>query len=222
MRGVKTITGALPWTDKRQWIFPADDSRMDKSFREGPGDLDTAIPMLLPHLTGRRTCIQAGGCVGIWPLRLAQFFERVLTFEPEPTNYYCLTQNTAHLGNVTAYAAALGNDAGVTVTMQLEPAEAGNSGAYYVSGGGSIAVVRIDDLELPDVDLIYLDIEGSEADALLGAAETIRRCRPVIGVEDKQLNTRLGARNPVELLKSGFGYVSVGRPFSLDEILRAA
>jgi hypothetical protein len=31
--------------------------------------------------------------------------------------------------------------------------------------------------------LIYLDIEGGELDALRGAQETLRRCRPVLGVE---------------------------------------
>lgn len=219
MKPTKTITGKLPWTDKESWLFPADDTRTDRSFREGPGDLDTAIPMLLPHLTGRRTCIQAGACLGIWPLRLAQFFDRVISFEPEPTNFHCAVANTAHIDNVELYEASLGSDPSMTVRMRLDKGEVGNSGAYYVvAGAGDIPTVAIDDMGLVDVDLIYLDIEGYEATALIGAAETIRHCRPVIGVEDKRLHLRREQTSATDLLVNEFGYRSIGRPFSLDEI----
>ena len=218
MKPTKTISGKLPWSDKESWLFPGDDTRTDKSFRDGPGDLDAAVPMLLRNLKGRRTCIQAGACIGIWPLRLAQFFDRVISFEPEPTNYHCAVANTAHLDNVEIHEASLGNDSDVTVKMRLDKGEIGNSGAHYVVAGGDIPTVVIDDLGLDDVDLIYLDIEGYEATALKGAAETIRRCRPVIGVEDKGLHNNRKQLSVTKLLIGEFGYKSIGRPFRLDEI----
>ena len=213
---VKTVHGKLPWTSKQEWIFPASDTRSCKSFIEGPGDLDTAIPLLLPHLKGRRICIQAGGCLGIWPLRLSQLFDRVITFEPEPTNYYCLQMNTAHLSNVEAHNAALGQRSGGSVHMKLT--DIGNSGAHYAVPGGDIPVVCIDDLDLDDVDLIYLDVEGYESQALRGAINTIKRCTPVIGVEDKRLNKLHGSISGAQWLVREFKYKSIGRPFKLDEI----
>lgn len=212
---VELRDGRLPWSSRSKWAFPADDTRLMKSFIEGPGDLDTALPMLLPHLAGRRTCIQAGGCIGIWPLRLAQFFERVLTFEPQADNFACLLHNTAGLENVSAMHAALGNGR-KPVHMERAEIERGNSGAYYTAPGGDIPVQVIDDLNLREVDLIYLDVEGGEAPALRGATDTIRRCRPVIGVEDKNLHS---GQRAVDLLVEQFGYSILGRPFSLDVIL---
>ena len=43
-----------------------------------------------------------------------------------------------------------------------------------------------------DVDLLQLDIEGFEHQAILGAAETIDRCSPVIVLELKGLGKRYG------------------------------
>jgi len=216
MINIKTVRGKLPWSSKQEWIFPASDTRSCKSFTHGPVDLDTAIPMLLPHLKGRRTCIQAGGCLGIWPLRLSQLFERVITFEPEPTNYYCLKMNTAHLNNVETHNAALGQMPGGSVHMALT--DIGNSGAHYALPGGDIPVVCIDDLGLDDVDLIYLDVEGYESQALRGATKTIKRCNPVIGVEDKRLHETHKSISGAQLLVDEFEYKSIGRPFTLDEI----
>ena len=42
----------------------------------------------------------------------------------------------------------------------------------------------IDDLNLPILDLIHLDIEGYEKKALTGGIQTIKRCKPVIVLEN--------------------------------------
>lgn len=90
--------------------------------------------------------------------------------------------------------------------MGLEPQYIGHCGAWQVMPDGDIPTVLIDDLKLEDVDLIYLDIEGSEHPALTGGLETIRRCRPVIGLEDKGFSRRYNnGAAPLELLK-GEGY----------------
>lgn len=212
----KIIRGKLPWSDKGQWVFPSDEFR-NRSFKERPGDLDAVIPMLLPLLTRRNTCIQAGGCLGLWPLRLAQFFDQVITFEPDPVNYQCLVENTSDIENISSTHAALGNSTG-TVHMQRDEHEVGNCGAYYVVPGGDIPIVNIDDLHV-DVDLIYLDIEGYEYHALMGAKDTIRRSRPVIGLEDKNLNARYDGMDAVNMLIDEFGYTIHGRPYRLDIIL---
>lgn len=43
---------------------------------------------------------------------------------------------------------------------------------------------RIDDFKIEDVSLIKVDVEGMEPKVLLGAEETIKRCRPVIYAEE--------------------------------------
>lgn len=215
---LKAVRGKLPWSLREVWHIPASDKhRLDRSFRDGPNDVDSALEMLLPHLTDSRIAIQAGGCIGIWPIRLAQFFDIVYTFEPDPVNFDCMLYNLrGHEGVIPRHAALVGPGTKNVTVHELEP---GNAGANYVTEGGPISGVRIDDLKLSCIDLIYLDIEGYEYEALSGASDTIMRCRPVIGVEDKGLGERYGTGDAVKRICDEFGYRVVGKPFSLDVIL---
>ena len=52
---------------------------------------------------------------------------------------------------------------------------------------GDINITTIDMMKAKDVDLIYLDVEGWEAKALIGARATIRESKPVIVTENKGL-----------------------------------
>ena len=215
-----TIKGSLEWTDKTEWTYPqADEHTIDWPFTHGSIDVDSALTMMEPRLKGKRTCIQAGGAIGIWPLRLAQYFENVYTFEPEPTNYECLIQNTAGVENITCEQAALG-DSTDPIHMALDSKMQGHCGAWQVRKDGTIPMIKIDDLNVQNVDLIYLDIEGYEYYALQGAAETIQRDKPVIGLEDKGLHGHFDHKlHAVKLLTRKMGYRILGRPQSTDVIL---
>ena len=132
-------------------LRPANDRNIGRK-ATGPSDLDVVLPMLLPHLKRRRTCIQAGACLGVWPLAMAEIFDRVVSFEPEPTNFYCATQNTAGADNIELHEAALGSDTGSAVGMRVDPSERTNPGAHYVvHGAGDIPIVAIDDLGFDDL-----------------------------------------------------------------------
>lgn len=131
---------------------------------------------------GRRTAVQAGGNVGIFPLLLAEHFQQVLTFEPNPECYACLMANTASNPRIEIHHAALGMGNEPVGFDEVWP---GNCGAGQVKGRGSIPQHRIDDFELTDVDLIQLDVEGFESKAIIGAAATIEQCRPILMIEDR-------------------------------------
>jgi hypothetical protein len=51
-------------------------------------------------------------------------------------------------------------------------------GDVQTADGYDTEVITLDSLELPRLDVLKLDIEGAECDALLGARETLVRCRP--------------------------------------------
>jgi FkbM family methyltransferase len=204
---------------------------MDFPFRVGMVDLDPIMAVDNPLLKQKRTCIQAGGCYGVWPVYYAGMFQSVITIEPEPVNYKCLVQNTSHLPNVRCINAALWS--GVeTVGMGLPKRMHNNSGAYYIEiGKGKIPAVSIDSFAyesgvwpsfnsgLFDVDLLALDVEGAEYPALVGAVETIERDRPVIILEDKGHDTRYGGNSAVEFLCCDLGYRVVDRPTPWDVVL---
>lgn len=53
------------------------------------------------------------------------------------------------------------------------------------SDTGHIPVRTLDDYNLQDVRLIKADVEGWEPEVLLGGADTISRCRPIIFAEER-------------------------------------
>ena len=145
-----------------------------------------AVPVVLSLVSGRSVCVQAGGNVGTYPLALAEHFDRVVTFEPDPDNLACLRRNVT-ASNVSVFHAALGEAEG-RCAMQI--IEADNCGAHKVGPGDDADVMTIDGLGLDACDLIWLDIEGHEAEAIRGAKVTIERFRPMIVLEEKGLGPR--------------------------------
>lgn len=147
-------------------------------------DLGT-LEAALTHVPGRTACVQAGGNLGIFPKYLAGCFKTVYTFEPDVSLFAALMVNAPEQ-NIVKIQAALGFERG-PVRMECSrrdgtPREV-HEGLTHVAGRGTIPCLQIDDLGLGVCDLIYLDVEGWEFKALLGANNTIKRCRPVIGVE---------------------------------------
>ena len=145
----------------------------------------------------KNVMIQAGGNVGVYAWQYAQMFDSVYTFEPEDLNFYCLERNIADQKNIKATKAFLGkqsgtagiknhaNDKAVARTDKYpdgRPTEY-NTGAYEINGIGEIPVIDIDSMNLPQCDLIHLDIEGSELDALKGAENTIKQHKPILCLE---------------------------------------
>ena len=125
-----------------------------------------------------RVVVQAGGNCGFYVKRYAELFDRVYTFEPDPQNFFCLSQNVEN-GNVIKFQACLG-DTHQLVGLTHKKA---NVGVGRVEGQGIFPTLKIDDLNLEVCDLIHLDVEGFELFAINGAIETLNRCSPVIALE---------------------------------------
>jgi FkbM family methyltransferase len=131
------------------------------------------------------TCIQAGGNCGLFPDAFSQHFRTVYTFEPDPYLFRFLAMNVL-AKNVVKYQAGLGEFTGVGFEIDRKEGRA-NPGANRVDRSkpdGPLLMIAIDSLfDGIQVDLIQLDIEGYELNALKGAEATIDRCHPVICVE---------------------------------------
>jgi FkbM family methyltransferase len=161
------------------------------------------IERVMKHVKGRELCVQAGGNCGVFPKEFAKHFRSVHTFEMQADNFRCLQTNVPEL-NVDKYHAALGAKRG-TVKAVLPENEANNCGAFYMADGQESVLIMLDDLNLPALDLLYLDVEGAEGEVILGAKDTIEQFKPIIVIEDKGLDTRFGFRPALPLLES-MGY----------------
>jgi FkbM family methyltransferase len=133
----------------------------------------------------QRVAVQAGGNLGIFAIRLAEYFEAVYTFEPDPVLFSNLCHNVGQAPNIVKLQAAIGSKHELVRTSpkRRDGKPSMHEGVTHVAGPGILPTIRLDDLELPVCDLIYLDVEGWEFHAIAGALDTIKRCRPVIGVE---------------------------------------
>jgi len=150
--------------------------------------------------------IQAGGNVGAWPKYLKKIFKEVYTFEPSAENFMLLMKNIEGLGIIAAYA-ALGKESG-KCEIKKNPWNCGDDQTLPSIQG--VEVVSIDSLNM-NPDLIYLDIQGDEQEALVGGRETIERCSPVIAVEvDRKMLKARDKADPVEWLVA-LGYVQTGK-----------
>ena len=145
-----------------------------------------AMPRVLPLVAEKRVCVQAGGNVGVYPLALAEHFNQVITFEPDEDNFECLHKNVTY-DDALVFFGALGAEPG---WCQVQRIDTDNCGSHKTLPGTVVPVQTIDSLGLEHCDLIWLDIEGAEADAIKGALATIEKFSPIIVLEEKGLGPK--------------------------------
>ncbi len=164
----------------------------------------------------KRTAVQAGGNIGLWPRRLsAAGFSRVMTFEPEDVSRACLAKNVQR--HVEVFPCALGAEEG-SCSIQRR-----SLGSHQIVSGETVPILPLDNLELRDLDFLQLDVEGYEWHALSGAARTIARCRPLIQVELRSFSERYGKTDAdiTGLLEQIGGYVQVSEQPGNDFVFEA-
>lgn len=143
--------------------------------------LETAVELC----ERRRVVVDGGAHVGLWTLPLARAFEYVMAFEPLPVNAECLEANVCTEENVTVRRQALADIEGDGLLQGSPSKTIGWSLFRAGSACTSVAKITLDSLNIQDVDLIKLDVEGFEYEALVGAKRTIKRYRPIIVIEEK-------------------------------------
>jgi len=162
------------------------------------------------YVDKKRVLVQAGGNAGLYVKLYENIFDTIYTFEPDPINFYCLTKNTT--AKTIKFQGCLGNSPNlVNLSYDEINLKKPNSGGYRVKGSGDIPTIILDNLNLPIVDLIHLDIEGFEKFALLGSLETIKRCKPIIALELNGLAKNYNhTDNDVKNLIKSLGYNEIG------------
>lgn len=133
-------------------------------------------------------CIDGGALFGEHTLALAGLCPagHVIAFEPQriPFQILCGNCQLNSLDNVDCERAALGAVEGRTRVEPLSPYSDCPWGLTKLSShGDSVPMRTIDSLNLRRLDFVKLDLEGAEADAIMGAKETLLRCRPILYVE---------------------------------------
>lgn len=150
--------------------------------------------------------VDGGAHIGVLTLLLANLCPagHVYAFEPAEANRRHLVANLVanDITNVTVEGAALyGTDGEVAIDSN----SAYPAGSHIGTTGPTVAAVRVDtwarEKGIERLDLLKLDLEGSEVGVLGGAEQTIRRFRPTIVVECNPVALRrFGGRSYHDLI----------------------
>lgn len=137
----------------------------------------------LKAVTRRRVAVDVGAHVGFWSYWLAQDFQQLHAFEPLASLRECWVSNVPQRDGVRLHPEALGAETGTARLFEV----ADNTGNTRIDPRpGPVPIIRLDDLQLPVIDFLKVDCEGYEAFVIEGAIQTLRRCRPVVIVEQKR------------------------------------
>ena len=146
------------------------------------------------------TVVEAGANIGTHTVALARACAPgpLYAFEPQQRVFQVLCANLAlnDVTNVIASPDACGEAPGFARIPPLDYGAEYNFGGISLAGPGGpglrVRVAPLDELELPACDFLKIDVEGFEPQVLNGAAGTIRRCRPILYVEnDRERNQQV-------------------------------
>lgn len=141
---------------------------------------------LKPIIMKSKYIVDVGANIGCHTVSYGVFNPNafIYAFEPQKDIFSILqtNKNLNHLSNVTCFNKALGH---TNMFMNMNPPLKTPDGINYAgtsvgSGGEEIEMVTLDSLDLPGLDFIKLDIQGSEGLAIMGASQTINKYSPVI------------------------------------------
>jgi FkbM family methyltransferase len=136
--------------------------------------------------------IDIGAHRGCWTFALAQRFEKVYAFEPNPALLDDLLDYRSD--KIEVFNVALSNVEGDGV-LHLPFDKKGKQLTYWSTLCTRqlpfvdrwldlpIKTARLDSFAIENVSFIKIDVEGHEIDVLNGAAETIKRCLPTMVIE---------------------------------------
>lgn len=148
----------------------------------------------------RGAIIDAGANFGVWTVALADLATEVWAFEPQASVMEVLLQTTAAMKHAHLCRVALGAEDGEVEMAALDLARPANFGGLALEEINQdqpdalmerVVVLALDDVVSPNVPVSFIkvDVEGSEADVIAGARETILRHRPILFVEVEHYRT---------------------------------
>ena len=134
--------------------------------------------------------IDVGANIGAFTVPMAKLVSpggNVFAFEASEANLDLLCRNVAQNnldGNVNICARAASDHMG-TLKVDKQSALHAYSRKDINEGEFDVECITIDSLELTRCKLIKIDVDGHELEVLNGAEQTIKRCRPVIYIENE-------------------------------------
>jgi FkbM family methyltransferase len=140
---------------------------------------------ILKHIPNKKTFVDVGTNVGIWSKPMMSYFNSVVSYEPSKQNLECLKANIPT--GIDLREKAVANFTGFADFRQAgKNCGDGKLCRQGVESSYQVPVVKLDDENLNNVDLIKIDVQGWEFEVLDGAQNLIKRDRPWVVFEVNQ------------------------------------
>jgi FkbM family methyltransferase len=172
------------------WQFPNFETHLPRMLKKSvdkglPAEYQVDVRLRSIELCNtKNVALDVGANVGLWSRDLVKSFNHVIAFEPVAIFRECLETNVKG-DNFEVRPIALG-DQDTTGNMIITEDNSGHSHLDpNTMGTGDVQVVRLDKLNFNEVNYIKVDCEGYEFRVLQGAEETIKRCKPIVVIEQK-------------------------------------
>jgi FkbM family methyltransferase len=201
-----------------------------------PAEVKLAVDLLAirrKHYGDGVTAIDCGANIGVHTIEWATAMTgwgSVLAVEAQERIYYALAGNIAinNCFNAIAVHAAVSSESGLLQIPNpnyFVPSSFGSLELRQRSGNEfigqaidyqntvTIRKLMLDEYGLSRVDLIKLDVEGMELEALEGARQTIERCRPIMLIEkiktDSAQLAQWLAQRGYQVMEAGINVVAI-------------
>ena len=176
------------------WL-PSEDAQIEQwRDAEYPYMQDKCLKRLLIHCKVNnikfKTVLDIGAWCGTWSLAMQKYAENIFCYEPNKTHFACLEKNLAPFSNVSLYNCAIGNEEGFVKLTE----EIATQNTRVIQEKGDTKICTIDSLNLDNIDLIKIDVEGFEMEVLKGATETIKNVQYIM-IELNNNTKRYGSSN---------------------------
>ena len=162
-------------------------------------ELELIMKDLRPYWQQASTILDIGAHIGSHSF-LYSFFNpnaKIFAFEPQREIFKLLVENIKDRANVTAFNVCVGHtNTSTTLSTKTHCGENTETQVTYGDGpimnlggmaigqgGQPVGMIQIDSLGLTECDFMKIDVEGAEGLVIQGAAETIRKYKPVITFE---------------------------------------
>lgn len=202
MSAAEYVRGSLPGlVGQYDLAVLKGDTHISKWVREA-GRLDhdqSALPRIGSLIRPTDTVWDVGAFIGdhtAYYASLVHPYGLVRAFEAAPDAFQCLCHNMRFYSNVLAHMVIIGD--GGPIGRLVEDL---NRGARYARDGSANPTTRLDDIP-GSPNLIKLDIEGREVDALRGARNVLKTHHPILVCEVNRGALERAGTSPAELFET--------------------
>ena len=193
------------------WYYGKDEfvGRSFHNYGEFSGEECEQILALASEKDG--LCLDIGANIGAIAQMLEFHGKECVAFEPQSEIYKLLVRN--FYGK--AINCALGSEEGTAQMPRLRYGAKYNYGGMSLNtktelGSYPVPVKTIDSYNFQNVSFMKIDVEGWEEEVLKGAVDTIKRCSPIMYIEDDRQEKSKSLHNFLDSL--GYSYTLSSPP----------